>query len=137
MAVLSLLAAGGCTLVDQRTFNPEAGRAPPAALPPSLPPAPAPAPSGPQPLVAIPLDPPVAYDGPLHEAVALALRRGRRDFEVRTAVPAGGTSDDATNASTRVAARIAGLIERQGGRTVLTAEADAGRTGNAVLVFVR
>ena len=141
-AVLALLTGplAGCKLIDQRTFDPDAGKPPPAAVLPAPPAAPPPGRSGPQPLVVIPLAPPVDYDAPLHSAVAAALSRGRREFDVRTAVPNTGTPDAqgaATQSAGIVAARVARLIAAQGGRATLSAEADAGLTGSAVLVFVR
>lgn len=136
LAGLALL--GGCKLIDQRTFDPEAGRAPPVPPPPPAPPAPVVAPTGPLPLVTIPLAPPVDYDVPLRQGIAAALARGRRDFDVRTSVPATGTPDTeatATEAAAPVAARVARLIAAQGGRAILSAQVAPGAA--SVLVFVR
>ena len=123
-------------MIDQRTFNPDAGRAPAIpALPPVATAAP-PTPSGPPPLVAIALDPPIEYDAPLHDAIAAAFARNRREFEVRAVLPAGA-SDNATGAASEAASRVARLITAQGGRASVSAQSDPAAHGAAVLVFVR
>ena len=130
----------GCKLIDQRTFDASAGTAPPRAVAPPAPPAPPARRAGPQPLVLIPLDPAVEYDAPLHDAIVTAVSRGRRDFDVRTAVPATGTPEAqaaATQSAAPAAARVARIVAAAGGRTVLSAEADPALTGPVVLVFVR
>ncbi|MDP9096085.1 MAG: hypothetical protein M3N26_05960, partial [Pseudomonadota bacterium] len=83
-AVLLMLAGlSGCTLVDQRTFNPEAGRPPtrprpPASLAPLAPPEP-----GAPPLLSIRLPAPADLRATLSRSVAAARAR-KRDvvFEV-------------------------------------------------------
>ena len=126
----------GCKMIDQRTFDPQAGRAPEKASLPALvatPPKPA---SGPQPLVTIPLEPPTDYDGALHDAVAAAFARNRRSFEVR-AVVAPDAGDARNTAVSDAAGRVARLITAQGGRTSLSGQSDPAAIGPTVLVFVR
>lgn len=107
-AVLLMLAGlSGCTLVDQRTFNPDAGRAParpkpPAPLAPLAPPEP-----GPPPLLSIRLPTQADLRSTLARSVTAARAR-KRDvvFDVVEITP--GTSAGVE------AAEIAQLIVAQG-----------------------
>lgn len=107
-AVLLLLAGlSGCTLVDQRTFNPDAGRPPVRPRPPA-PPAPlAPPEPGPPPLISIRLPAPPDLRVTLARSVAAARSR-KRDvvFDIVEITP--GTTAGAE------AAEIAQLIVAQG-----------------------
>lgn len=107
-AIMSTLAAlSGCTLVDQRTFNPDAGR-PPVHPKPPAPPAPlAPPEPGPPPLLSIRLPAPADLRATLARSVAAARAR-KRDvaFDVVEITP--GTSAGAE------AVEIANLIVAQG-----------------------
>lgn len=104
--VLGGVCLTGCTLIDERTFNPAAEQRPTFPSPPSQT-ADAPEP-GPRPLLTI--RPPVQSDavrGDIANAVK-AARAVKRDvnFDVVTVMPAGVVGDDA--------AEIARLIVAQG-----------------------
>ena len=84
-AVCLIVSLCGCTLVDQRTFNPDAGKPPVIAQPPGPP-------------VLLPLvtvdfgQPNPDYADSLRQAVDAALsRKPDAKFEVATVVPATGT----------------------------------------------
>ncbi len=117
LLALLLAALGGCTLIDQRTFNPEAG-APPVV---PKPPVPAPQPDrmldGTVPFVGFRAGQDTGYDAAVAQAVAAALARKRdAQFTVLTAVPPG-TADSEAAAVAAVApeaARVASLIIRGG-----------------------
>lgn len=105
--LLALAALSGCTLVDQRTFNPDAGR-PPVRPKPPAPPAPlAPPEPGPPPLLSIRLPAPADLPATIARSVAAARAR-KRDvvFDVVEFTP--GTS------AGHEAAEIANLIVAQG-----------------------
>ena len=106
--MLLLPALAGCTLIDQRTFNPEAGKRPVVAAAP-VPPVPAPLATGPPPLLRIRLPAGPELGGEIAKAVAAARAR-KRDvaFEVVEIVP--GTGENAG----RDAGNVARLIESQG-----------------------
>ncbi len=111
-AIFVLLAVGGCTLIDQRTFNPEAGKAP------VVPPASAPlivAPTDPRALFT--LRPPATLDAAAQRSLAAVvqgaiIRKPSIFFGVVAIVP---TAD----ADTTQAAAVA--------RAVITAGVPAGR----------
>lgn len=118
--LLVLLAAsslGGCKLVDQRTFDPQAG------MPPFVPTPPAPAArpdralDGLSPLVTIRLAQDANYDQAIRQATAAVLARKRdAQFTVLTAIPPGTADAQAAAVAAYApeAARVAGIIERRG-----------------------
>ena len=137
----TLLLLGGCKLVDQTTFNPEAGRSPAVVARPT-PPAP-PAPSGPTPLLTVRGES-APFDDAVREAVA-AARAVRRDvaFDVITVVAADGTPGEQTARArdgAEGAVQVAALIVAQGvpsGRVRLGARTERGITEREVRVYVR
>ncbi len=134
---LVLLLGGGCTLVDQRTFNPQAGARPK----PPAPTGPAPAP----PLVTVDFgQPDPQYAAALHQAVAEALaRKPDVQFDVVTVVPGTGTTEQQVAAASGItgnAREIARAINSDGvddDRIHLQARSDASVTTRQVQVFVR
>lgn len=137
--VLLLAAAtvlAGCTLVDQRTFNPDAGRPPAIATPPGPPPV--------VPLVTIDFDKAaVEYRQPLTQAVQQALaRKQSAEFDVVTVVPATGTPDQQVAAATAItpdARSVARAINASGvddSHIHLSARAEPGVSSRQVQVFV-
>ena len=125
---------GGCTLIDQRTFNPDAGTPPVVAAAPA---APAAAPAGPPALLTVRFDRPVAIEGPVRQAVALArARKPDAAFDVVSVVPDAG----AVEAGGAEAARVARLITAQGvpaARVTLQVRLDPAAVARDVRVFVR
>ncbi len=126
-ALILALASGplpGCTLIDQTTFNPEAGK------PPVIPPAPAPAvaPPGPPPLLVIGTAGSPADNAALRRAVIAArARKPGVVFNVVEVQPPGARPDASFG---QAAARVAAAIVAQGiaaerVRLVLRPEADA------------
>ena len=115
----------GCTLIDQRTFNPQAG------LPAKPPTAPGPPPV--LPLVTIDLSRPNPdYAASLHQAVGFALsRKPDVEFDVVSVVPATGTPAQQVAAATGItgeAREIARAINGDGvddDRIHLSARADS------------
>jgi hypothetical protein len=134
LMIASLL--GGCTLVDQRTFNPRAGMEPP--------PPPSTAPGPPPPLITVDFEKPnPAYEAPLREAVDQALSRKQTvEFDVITIVPAVGLPAQQVDAaiSIRADARdIARVIGNEGvdpDRIHMLARAEPGVTARQVRVYV-
>lgn len=133
--LLLLLALPGCTLIDQRTFNPAAGAAP------VIPPKPivaAPAPQGPPPLLTI------LPGQPAGEAVAQAVAAAQRRkpdvvFDVVAMVPAADADAQAGPSSTEAGA-VARAIAIEGvpaGRIRLLARPDAALLTREVRVYVR
>ena len=126
----------GCTLIDQRTFNPRAG------LPAQVPAAPGPPPI--QPLVTIDLGKANPnYAAALSQAVDQAVsRKPDVEFDVVSVVPARGTPADQVAAATGItgdAREIARAINAAGvddGRIHLSARADPGASSRQVQVFV-
>ncbi len=127
----------GCTLIDQRTFDPKAG------LPPVIP-----APAGPPaivPLLTIDFSKPNPdYTEAVRQAVAAAVaRKPDVAFEVATVVPNTGTPAQQVSAAetlTPDARAIARDIAEDGvpdERIELTARALPGVTARQVQVFVR
>lgn len=115
-AALSALLAG-CKLVDQRTFDPQAGRPPVVARP--APPAPQPdrAMDGLVPLVTIQLGQDAGYDQAVEQATTAVLARKRdAQFTILTAVPPAAPDAQASTVALYApeAGRVAGLIERRG-----------------------
>ena len=138
---LSLLLAvsvlvGGCTLIDQRTFNPRAGQGP---LPP-----PSTAPGPPPPLITIDFEKPdPVYEAQLRGAVDQALaRKPSVVFDVVTVVPATGTAEQQVDAAISIRAdarEVARIIADQGAspdQVHLLARAEPGAAGRQVQVYV-
>ena len=136
LPLLSLLGAG-CTLVDQRTFNPQAGA---KYTPPVTGPVIAPVP----PLVTVDYGhPDPDYAAALHQAVAAALaRKADVQFDVVTVVPSNGTTAQqvaAASGLTANAREIARAINNDGvddDRIHLLARAEAGVSSRQIQVFV-
>lgn len=106
--LLALAALPGCSLVDQTTFNPNAGKRPDIPTPPAPPPGPAPEP-GPPALLSIRV--PITGDLRPDIAKAVAAARSRKPdvvFEVVEITPGTGTGVGAD------AAEVARLIIAQG-----------------------
>ncbi|WP_158745595.1 hypothetical protein [Acidisphaera sp. L21] len=130
-----LVLVGGCTLIDQRTFNPHAGERPKIAQP-----AQAVAPA----LVTVDYGTPdPQYAGALHQAVTDAVaRKPDVQFDVVTVVPAIGTPANQVAAATGITANareIARAISADGvddDRIHLEARAVSGATSRQVQVFV-
>ena len=126
----------GCTLVDQRTFDPQAG------IPKLVPAAPGPAPT--VALVTIDLSKPNPnYTAALDQAVREAVgRKSDVVFDVVSVVPATGTPAQQVAAATGItgdARDIARAINADGvddDRIHLSARADAAVTTRQVQVFV-
>jgi hypothetical protein len=128
--------AGGCTLIDQRTFNPRAGLGP--IIPPSTTPGP------PPPLITIDFEKPnPVYEAQLRDAVDQALaRKPGVVFDVITIVPATGTPAQQADAAISIRAdarQVAGIIVDQGAsqdQVHLLARAEAGAAGRQVQVYI-
>jgi hypothetical protein len=129
-----LLLLGGCTLIDQRTFNPRAGMGP------IVPPGPGPPPA----LISVDFSKPhPVYETPLRQAVEQALaRKPTVVFDVTIVVPDTGTvaQQTAAAASIRADARdVARIITEEGvdeQRVHLLARAESGIVGLQVQVYV-
>ncbi|MFT8777274.1 MAG: hypothetical protein ABF893_11545 [Gluconacetobacter liquefaciens] len=143
MAVSALCVTGlaGCTLVDQRTFDPRASRPPVPHYPPA-PPAPRPVP----PLVDIRAGTPEGEWRPaLQGAVTRALaRKPNVLFTVRVMVPAGPTPEQEALAMRQAVATygqaVAAAIVAAGARpeqVEMAAMSDSSMTTGAVRVYVR
>ena len=140
--IAALILLTGCKLVDQRTFNPDAGR------PPTLPKAPVTLPQpdrtlgGLPPLVTIRFGQDTAYDPAVIQATRAALhQKPDARFTILTAVPPGAADAQAAAAATvgPVAAHVAQLIERQGvpaSRVVLEARPEAKLSAIELRVYV-
>lgn len=137
LAVLVVLGAAGCTLVDQNTFNPNAGAAP--VIPAAAKVVAVVAPPGPPPLLTIaPSAGAEVYGAVLRKAVADATaRKPTVVFDVVEMQP----PDLAVDAPMGVeAAAVARMIVAQGvlpGRVRLVARPDAGAVAREVRVYVR
>lgn len=134
LALLGLLA--GCTLIDQRTFNPDADRAPTRPSPPAPP---APPPIGPPPLLTIAPDTPAEqYSAALLQAVAAArARKADVVFDVVELQRPETPPDTPLGAG---AATVARLIVAQGipaTRVRLVARPDALAPPREIRVYVR
>ena len=135
LIALVLCAGAGCTLIDQRTFNPQAG-----ARPKLVATGPGPAP----PLVTVDYgQPDPQYAAALHQAVTDALAvKPDVAFDVVTAVPNTGTPAEQVAAATGLTAsarEIARAINRDGvddERIHLEARAQPGLSSRQVQVFV-
>ena len=125
----------GCTLIDQRTFDPRAGM--PVASPAAA--------GGVVALVTIDLAKAHPdYAAALHQAVREAVgRKPGVEFDVVSVVPATGTPQQQVAAATGIigdARDIARAINADGvddGRIHLSARSDAGASSRQVQVFVR
>ncbi len=106
-ALLGLSALSGCTLIDQRTFNPDAGQPPVRPAPPAPPLPLAPPEAGPPPLLSIRVPTPPDLRATIARAVAAARAR-KRDvvFDVVEITPGTSAGPDA--------AEIARIIVAQG-----------------------
>ncbi len=137
LLAVPLVLAGGCTLVDQRTFNPDAGKPPVIPLPPG--------PPAPKPVVTIDFATPNPdYTQSVREAVEAALsRKPDAAFEVATVVPATGTPADQVSAAqtlTPDARQVAREVAAEGvpdERIALTARAVPGLGSRQVQVFAK
>ena len=138
-ACLLALALGACHLVDQRSFDPDAGRKP---LPPAVPAAPLPL--GPGALLTLDYatgEPAYALD--LANAVRRALTlKPNVLFTVQTLVPLAGDADSqaaALTAATATAREIAEAIVTDGadqGQVELAVRADPAVMAKQVRIFV-
>ena len=144
LLVLATLAGGalpGCTLIDQTTFNPAAGKAP--VIPAAPVAASVAAPQGPPPLLTL------RPGQPVQDAVRQAVTAARRRkpdvvFDVVAMLPGGaGTGaepDDGTASSSAEAGTVARAIAAEGvlpTRVRLFARPEAGLTEREVRVYVR
>ncbi len=106
--LLSLAALSGCKLIDQTTFDPQAGKRPEVPKPPPPPPPPASEP-GPPPLLSIRVPVTESARGDIAKAVAAArARKPDVAFEVVEITPGTGTALGAN------AAAVARMIEAAG-----------------------
>ena len=136
-ACLLLAALCGCTLIDQRTFNPKAGLPPVIQAPPG--------PPAQLPLLTIDFSKPNPdYAEALRQAVDAAVaRKPDVAFEVATVVPNTGTPADQVSAAetlTPDAREIARAVAEDGvaeDRIQLTARSVPGVTTRQIQVFVR
>ena len=136
VVVLGVLATAGCTLVDQNTFDPTAGKVP------VIDPAPvvlAPAPAGPLPLLVIsPTAGPAEFGPALRKAVASAVaRKPLVVFDV-VEVLAPDTQADVPLGTAALA--VARTIVGEGvppTRVRLDARPDAASPAHQIRVFVR
>jgi hypothetical protein len=118
--------AGGCTLIDQRTFNPRAG----LGLP--------------EPPTIIDFEKPnPVYEAQLRDAVDQALaRKPTVMFDVVTIVPATGTPAQQVDAAVSIRAdarQVAGIIVDQGAgqdQVHMLARAEPNAAGRQVQVYV-
>lgn len=141
LAILILLT--GCTLVDQRTFDANAGR------PPALPVAPVAVPQpdrtlgGMPPLVTLRFGQDTAYDPAVARATRAALhQKADARFTILTAVPSATADAQAAAAATvgPAAAHMAQVIEAQGvpaSRVALEARPEANLAASELRVYVR
>lgn len=143
-AVTALAFLPACKLIDQTTFDPDAGKPPLAAAATSAAPAASEPPSGTPAFLRVPLNPEPDWRGAVRDGVAAARRRKPDvQFDVVAVVPAAGTAEQqATAADTVVepASRIAAAIRSAGvpaGRVRLLARLEEGVAAPEVRVFVR
>ena len=106
--LLALLLLPGCTLIDQTTFNPEAGKRPPT-LPAPVPP---PAPPAPDPAALITVRYPQSTDLRSDVAKAVAAARSRKPEVAFDVVEVTGSGPMANVGAD--AAEVARLITAQG-----------------------
>jgi len=141
-AALLVLLLGGCALVDQRTFDPQAGAPPVVPKPPVAAAQPDRALGGMAPFVTIRLGQDTGYDAAVGQATAEALaRKPDARFTVLTAVPPGTTDAEAYAVAQAgsEAARIASLIERHGvpaSRVQLQARAEPNLPARELRIYV-
>ena len=141
LVALLLIPLSACKLVDQRTFDPQAGT-PPAVPKAAVPPAqPDRALVGLSPLVTIRLGQDTGYDQAVAQATNAVLARKRdAQFTVLTAVPPGAAEPQAVAAVAPEAAHVAGIIERRGvapGRVRLEARAEPNLGTPELRIYVR
>lgn len=106
-ALLGLVALSGCTLIDQRFFDPEAGRQPVHPKPPIPPARPAPPLPGPPPLLSVRLPAPPELRADIARAVAAArARKPDVVFDVTEITPGTQAGPEAVE--------VAAMIVRQG-----------------------
>ena len=134
---VALLLLTNCTLVDQTTFNPQAGAAPIVPKPPIV--ATTATPAGPPPLLTIsPNAAPAAYQAVLRKAVADArARKPTVIFDVVEMQPPDAAADTVLGAGAADVARTivaAGILP---GRVRLAARPDASATPKEIRVYVR
>lgn len=132
--LLALALLQGCTLIDQTTFDPDAGKRP--VIPPVVVPAP-PAPLDPAALLTIRFPPTATLQADLAKAVdAARARKPDVVFDVvELTAGVGGEGTLGANAD-----RVARLITAQhvpANRVHLILRAQPGATGNEVRVYVR
>ena len=131
--LLAAAGLGGCTLIDQRTFNPQAGAPPPVAKPPTSAEGTA-AESGPPPLLVIRL--PAAGDVRGEVAKAVAAARARKPDVVFDVVELTSGSGATVGAE---AEEVARMITAQGvpqSRVRLAARPTA-QAAREVRVYIR
>lgn len=141
LGVLLLLA--GCKLVDQRTFDANAGRPPVLPTAPTALAQPDRTLGGMPPLVTVRFGQDTAYEATVAQATRAALhQKPDARFTVLTAVPPG-TADAEVAAATTVgpaATHLAQVIERQGvppSRVALEARPEANLAAVELRVYVR
>ena len=133
-ALVATLLIGGCALVDQTTFNPEAGRRPTipqAAVPAAVPPQP-----GPPALLTVRF--PASGDVDADVAKAVAAAKARKPNVVFEVVEIAGPQPGATVGAD--AATVARMIETHGvpaARVRLSARPTPNPPGREVQVYVR
>lgn len=141
--LIALALLGGCALIDQTTFNPDAGKPPLVATRP--PPAPVlPAPSGTPALLTVRLADSAPFANELRDAVAAARAR-KRDvvFDVVAVAPVGGSPAEQAaraEAGAAEAARVAEMIVAQGvapTRVRLGSRTEPSVLAHEVRVYVR
>ena len=134
--LLPLLLLCGCTLVDQRTFNPSAGAAPPVAARPAA--EGLSTSSGPPALLTLRM--PCNHDAAIREAVAAARAR-KRDvvFDVQASVPLDAVPSIEEAAAADAAAVARSIVETgvPQSRVRLTARPEAGAEPRDIRVYVR
>ncbi len=105
----------GCKLVDQRTFDPQAGTPPVVPKPPVPAAQPDRALDGLAPLVTIRVGQDTGYDQAVQQATTAVLARKRdAQFTVLTAVPPSAAEAQAVARVAPEAARVGAIIERRG-----------------------
>ncbi len=136
LAFVAAAAVCGCTLIDQRTFNPDADKKPviaaaatPAAAPPQI---------GPPALLTIaPSATPDIYGAALKQAVAAALaRKPTVVFDVVEMQPPDSAGDMPLGAEAAAVARLIGAQGVPPARVRLAARPDGSAPAREVRVFV-
>ena len=133
--LLLLALLPGCTLVDQRTFNPAAGTAPAVAVRPVAAASPAP---GPPALLTLRM--PGNHSAAIRQAVAAArARKPDAVFDVMASVPLepAPTVEEAAAANAATVARAIVAAGVPQARVRLTARPEAGAEPRDIRVYVR